>query len=93
MRPPLSSVEPPVTGKYGFCYFSDRFLRRTCVYVYIMLLVFFVCVCFDEYRPEEELERMNSMFVALEIFIIMYSIFADFHSSCNNFFPWKSSCI
>jgi len=35
-----------VTGKYGVCYFLDRFLCQTCLYVYIMLLVFFVCVCF-----------------------------------------------
>ena len=47
MFPPPSSVEPPMTGKCGFCYFLDRFLRQTCVYMYIMLLVFFVvCVCF-----------------------------------------------
>ena len=45
MHPPLSSTEPPVRGKYGFCYFPNRFLHQTCVYVYIML--FFVCLfCF-----------------------------------------------
>ena len=64
MRPPLSSTEPPVTGKYGFfCYFSDRFLPQTCVYVYIILLVFFVvCVCFvfcrERRRRDESRHRL-----------------------------------
>ena len=57
MRPPLSSMEPTVTGKYVFCYFSDRFLRQTCVYVYIMLLVLFVCVCFVLCREGRRRDR------------------------------------
>ena len=51
MCPPLSSAEPPVAGKCGFCYFPDRFLRRTCVCVYYVVGIFVVvCVCFVLYR-------------------------------------------
>ena len=46
MCPPLSSAEPPVTGKYVFCYFPDRFLRQTCVQVYMYIIfVVLVVVC------------------------------------------------
>ena len=51
MCPPLSSAEPPVIGKYVFFYFSDLFLRQTCVYVHIMLMVFlfvFVLCCAEK---------------------------------------------
>jgi len=57
MRPPPSSAKSPVTGKCGFCYFPDRFLRQTCVYMYIMLLLFllfvFVLCCAEKWRRRD----------------------------------------
>ena len=55
MRPPPSSAESPVTGKCGFCYFPDRFLRQTCVYVYMYIIfVVLVVVCIVLCRKEKE---------------------------------------
>ena len=40
-----------------FCYFLNRFLHQTCVYVYIMLLVFFLCLfCVVQRKKEDRWE-------------------------------------
>ena len=54
MHPPPSSAKPPGTGKCGFFIFPIGSLLNICIYVYYVIGVFVVCVCFVLCRKKEE---------------------------------------
>ena len=69
MHPSLSSTEPPVRGKYGFCYFPNWFLHQTCVCVYIIL--FFVCFILCCAEKEEAKTGVNYFQIVLDGTIVI----------------------
>jgi len=65
MGPPLSSTEPPIRGKYSFCYFPNRFLHQKCVYMYIIFFFVFVLCCAEKKEGETRVNYFKSFWLEL----------------------------
>ena len=70
MRPPLSSTEPPVRGKYGFfvIFPIGSFTKHVYTYIYYVIFVcLFVLFCVVQGKKKERRESLISNRFGLEL--------------------------